>query len=231
MVKNRFLIWVFALCAATTTIAEDKFQELDAIYGFVKEAIENNMNSGSEYEINVLPVDSQLKLAECTRPLETLKNVNSIKAGRVTIGVHCGGVKKWSIFVSAVIKTFENVIVLTRPVQRGEIITRQHLSLERMDVSNTRGDYVTEFEQVENKEAARNLPSGAILGLKSIAEPPLVRRKDKVTINSGESGFAVEMTGTALMDGAKGQLIRVKNESSGRIISGTVVAPGMVLVK
>jgi flagellar basal body P-ring formation protein FlgA len=231
MVKNRW-VWVISLLAVTIPAqCEDKFQALDAIYAVVKEAIENNMHSSSEYEINVLPLDSQLKLAECTQPLEVVKNANMVKAGRVTIGVHCGGVKKWSVFVSAIIKVYESVIVLTRPVQRGEIIAHEYLSLERMDVSNTRGDFVTDFSQVENKEAARNLPSGAILGLKSIAEPPLVRRKDKVIISSGVSGFSVQMSGTALMDGVKGQVIRVKNESSGRIVSGTVIEAGMVLVK
>jgi len=98
-------------------------------------------------------------------------------------------------------------------------------------VSSTRGDFVTELERVENKEAARNLPAGAILGSKSVVEPPLIKRKDKVIISTGESSFSVQMDGTALMDGAKGQVIKVRNESSGRIISGTVIEPGLVLVK
>jgi flagella basal body P-ring formation protein FlgA len=227
-------IWVlaFALVIYASVQADEKLQPLDSIYGFVKQTIETHIKSSGEMEINVLPLDTQLNLAECSKPLEAFKTQNLIKAGRVSIGVHCGGEKKWTVFVSAIIKAFEPVIVLTRPVQRGEIITRQHLGLERMDVSNTRGDYVTAFEQIENKEAARNLPAGAILGLKSIVEPPLIRRKDKVTIGSGgDSGFSVQMSGTALMDGVKGQVIRVKNESSGRIVSGTVIDAGVVLIK
>jgi flagella basal body P-ring formation protein FlgA len=231
MSNNRWVGLLALFAAASAACAEEKFQSHDAIYDVVKSTIENNMGSASEFEINVLPIDNQLKLAECTQALETVKNANLVKAGRVTIGVRCGGARKWSVFVSAIIKTYESVIVLTRPVQRGDIITQQHLSLQRMDVSATRGDFVTDFSQVENKEAARNLPSGAILGLKSIAEPPLIRRKDKVLINSGEPGFSVQMSGTALMDGAKGQVIRVRNESSGRIVSGTVVESGMVIVK
>jgi flagellar basal body P-ring formation protein FlgA len=39
------------------------------------------------------------------------------------------------------------------------------------------------------------------------------------------------MSGIAMMDGIKGQVIKVKNESSGRIISGTVLESGVVLVK
>lgn len=217
---------------AISSSAEEKFQALDSIYGFVKETIEKNISSTSgEYEINVLPLDDQLKLAECTQPLEALKTSNMIKAGRVSIGVHCSGEKKWSIFVSAVIKAYETVIVLTRPLQRGEIITRGHLSLEKMDVSNARGEFVTQFDQVENKEAARNMPTGAILGLRGVVVPPLIKRKDKVVISSGQTGVSVQMSGTALMDGTAGQVIRVKNDSSGRVISGTVIEAGVVMVK
>jgi len=231
MIKYRCFILVLGMAVCTPSYAEEKFQTLDSIYAFVKNEITQKMNPAAEFEITVLPLDNQLKLPKCTEPLETFKIDDLIKAGRASIGVRCNSDKRWSIFVSAVIKAYESVIVLTRPVQRGDIITRQHLSVEKKDVSSTRGDFVTELERVENKEAARNLPAGAILGSKSVVEPPLIKRKDKVIISTGGSSFSVQMDGTALMDGAKGQVIKVKNESSGRIISGTVIEPGLVLVK
>lgn len=231
MLKHRHILFGLVLLICTPAQAEDKFQTLDSIYGFVKETIENNMKISGETEITVLPLDDQLKLAECTVPLEAYKTNNLIKAGRVSIGVHCNGDKKWSLFVSALIKAYEAVIVLTRPVQRGEIVTRQHLAIEKKDISSTKGDYVTAFEQVENKQVARNLPAGAILGARSVVEPAMIKRKDKVIIRTGQAAFSIEMSGIAMMDGVKGQTIRVKNESSGRIITGTVLEAGVVLVK
>jgi flagellar basal body P-ring formation protein FlgA len=231
MFKPGFAFLGIALVGCLPAQAEDKFQTLESIYGFVKETIENNMNISGETEISVLPLDDQLKLAQCSKPLETFKTNNLIKAGRVSIGVHCGGEKKWSIFVSALIKAYASVIVLAQPIQRGEIITRQHLASEKKEVSSTKGDFVTAFEQIENKQAARNLPAGAILGAKSVVEPAIIKRKDKVIIRSEQTAFSIQMSGIAMMDGIKGQVIKVKNESSGRIISGTVLEPGVVLVK
>jgi flagella basal body P-ring formation protein FlgA len=232
MLKIAFLMLALGGLAGPCAHAEARVQTLDSIYAFVKATIEHNMSSSGEHEIQVLPLDAQLNLAECAQPLEAYKTHNLIKAGRVSIGVHCGGEKKWTVFVSAVIKAYESVIVLTQPVRRGDIITRQHLSLERRDISSAQGDYATQFEQIENKEAARNLPGGAIVGLKSVTEPPLIKRKDKVVIrSSGDSGFSVQMNGTALMDGAKGQIIKVKNESSGRVVSGMVLEAGVVVVR
>jgi len=231
MIKYVCFILVFGMVVCAPSYAEEKFQTLDSIYAFVKDEIAQKMNPATEFDITILPLDNQLKLPECTEPLAAFKIDDLIKAGRASIGIRCNSDKRWSIFVSAIIKAYESVIVLTHPVQRGEIITRQYLAVEKMDISSTRGDFVTEFEQVENKEAARNLSAGTILGAKSVVEPPLIKRKDKVIISSGESSFSVQMNGTALMDGALGQVIKVKNESSGRIISGTVVEPGLILVK
>ena len=144
--------------------AEQKFQSHDSIYELVKDTVAQNINTSAEYEISVLPLDSQLKLPECTEALEAFTASDSIKAGRASIGVRCNAEKKWSIFTSAVIKVYENVIVLTRPVQRGEIITGQHLVIEKRDVSKLRGDFITQAEQVENKQAARQMPAGRYSG-------------------------------------------------------------------
>ena len=231
MIKNSFVIFALALVFFTPGHAEQKFQSHNSIYELVKDTVARNINTSAEYEISVLPLDSQLKLPECTKPLEAFTTTDSIKAGRTSIGVRCNAEKKWSIFTSAIIKVYEGVIVLTRPVQRGEIITRQYLTIEKRDISKLRGDFVTQTEQVENKQAARYMPMGTILNLRSFIEPNLIKRRDKIIISSIQPAFTIQMNGVAMMDGAKGQLIRIKNENSGRIINATVIEPGLVSVK
>lgn len=231
MIKNSIAILVLGMVFFTPCHAEQKFQSLDSIYGLVKETIARNINAPAEYEISVFPLDSQLRLPECAEPLEAFKADDLIKAGRTSIGVRCNAGKKWSIFVSAVIKAYETVIVLSRPVQRGEIITRQHLAIEKRDVSRLRGDFVTQAEQVENKQAAHSAPAGAVLGSRSFVEPRLIKRGDKIIISSMRPTFNIRMNGVAMMDGTKGQVIRVKNESSGRIINAMVIEPGLVSAK
>jgi flagella basal body P-ring formation protein FlgA len=231
MIKNSLVILALALGFFTPGHAEQKFQSHDSIYELVKDTVARNINTSAEYEISVLPLDSQLKLPECTEPLEAFTTTDLVKAGRTSIGVRCNAEKKWSIFTSAVIKVYENVIVLTRPAQRGDIITGQHLAIEKRDVSKFRGDFITQAEQIENKQAARYTPAGAILGLKSFIEPLLIKRGDKIVISSMQPAFSIRMNGVAMMDGTKGQRIRIKNENSGRIINATVIEPGLVSVK
>lgn len=231
MIKHSLVIFALALIFFTSGHAEEKFQSHNAIYELVKDTLARNINTSAEYEISVVPLDSQLKLPDCPGALEAFPANESITAGRVSTGVRCNAGSKWSITLSAVIKLYETVMVLSRPVERGDLITSQHLAVEKRDVSKLRGDFVTQPEQVENKQAARYLPAGTVLGLKSVTEPRVIKRGDKVVISSTQPAFAIRMNGAAMMDGTKGQRIRVKNENSGRIISATVIEEGLVAVK
>lgn len=227
---KKFVILTLALAFCTPSHAEQPFQSLDSIYEVVKNAVARNINA-AEYEITVLPLDNQLKLPKCAEPLATFTTTETINAGRITMGVRCNAEKKWSIYTSAVIKIYDTVIVLSQPVQRGEIITRQHLSSAKRDVSKLRGNFISQIEQVENKQAARYTPAGTVLGLKSFIEPNLIKRGDKIIISAIQPTFTIRMNGVAMMDGGQGQLIRIKNENSGRIISATVIESGLVSVK
>lgn len=229
MISKHLLILIPTLGLSAPASAEPTVQPHETIYTAVNEYIAQHAPS-ADYEASLTPLDSQLKLSQCPEPLEIFTSNDLIKAGRNSIGVRCNATNRWSIFISAMIKTFQSVLVLTQPLQRGDNIIRQHLSLEKRDVSSLRGDFITQVEQIENKQAVRPIPAGAILSLRNIAEPKLIKRGDKITISSVQPDFAIRMNGMALMDGTRGQRIRIKNQSSGRVISATVIEPGLVSV-
>ncbi|CAA9892686.1 Flagella basal body P-ring formation protein FlgA [Candidatus Methylobacter favarea] len=230
MIKNIFIMLILFWTFFAPGYADQRSQSPASISEAVKNFIAQKINTSAEYEISLIPVDSQLKLPECTEPLEAFTTTGLIKAGRNSIGIRCPAQTKWSIFTSSVIKFYQQVLVLSKPVQRGEIITSQHLALEKRDVSNLRDDFFTEAQQVENKQAIRQMPAGTILSLRNFVDPKLIKRGDKVIISAIQPAFAIRMNGIAVMDGAKGQTIRIKNQNSGRIINATVVESGLVAV-
>ncbi|MFI3186773.1 MAG: flagellar basal body P-ring formation chaperone FlgA [Methylococcaceae bacterium] len=230
MIKNTALILTLAFIFLAKAHAEQDSQSHESIAEAVKIFIAQHINLQGEYEVSVTPLDSRLNLPQCAEPLDTFTPTDLIKAGRITIGVRCNVEKKWTIFTSAIIKTYQIIVVLSKPVQRGEIIIRQDLALEKRETSNLREDFVTELEQVENKQATRQLNAGSIISLKNLVEPKLIKRGDKIVISSTQADFSIRMSGVAMMDGTKGQLIRVKNQNSGRVINATVIEPGLVSV-
>jgi flagella basal body P-ring formation protein FlgA len=230
MIKNTLSVLALSLSLVSISYAEQNNQSHEAIYELVKQTIVQKIKA-DHYEIDVLPLDNLLKLPECTQALTAVMAGDVVNAGRITVGVRCDTGSKWSIFTSAIVKLFDQVLVLAQPIQQGEIISPQHLTMEKRDVSILRGDFITRVEQLENKQATRYLPKGTILSLKYFAEPLLIKRGDRVTISAIKTTFNIEMKGIAMSDGLKNQRISVKNESSGRIISATVIEAGRVLVQ
>ena len=230
MLKITAFIWLMSVIFSNIAHAET-YQSHESIAEAVKSYIAQNINSTTEYETIPLPIDERLNLPQCAEPLEIFATTDTIKAGRLTVGVRCNRDNKWTIYTSVIIKTYQLVVVLTIPVQRGEIITQQHLAFERREVSNLRENFATQIEQVVNKQATRQLEAGTVISLMNhLAEPKIIKRGDKVVISSSNTNFSIKMSGIAMMDGTKGQLIKVKNQNSGRIINATVVEPGLVVV-
>lgn len=229
MIKNTPLIFILTFIFFNAAHAEQDSQSHDSIAEAVKSYVEQNIKLPGEYEMSFMPLDSRLNLPQCAEPLEVFTTTD-IKAGRSTIGVRCNTEKKWSIFTSIIVKTYQMVVVLSQPIQRGEILTRQHIAIEKREVTNLREDFVTQIEKIENKQALRQLNTGTILSLRNFAEPKLIKRGDKVVISATRPDFSIRMSGVAMMDGVKGQVINVKNQNSGRVISATVIEPGLVSV-
>ncbi|MFA5985036.1 MAG: flagellar basal body P-ring formation chaperone FlgA [Methylococcaceae bacterium] len=221
---------LLVLAHTQNAVAELRYQPHDTIYEVAKSYLAAQVSPGADYEINVMAFDSQLKLAECSQPLQAFSSTDQFKAGRTSVGIRCDGEIKWTVYASALVKIYLPVIVLNQAVQRGELIRPGILSTERKEISSIRNDYVTQPEQVENKQASRYLPAGSIISLRSLVEPLVIKRGDKVTISAGSNAFSIKMNGQAMRDGVKGELIPIKNQSSGRIVSAKVVEQGLVSI-
>ena len=134
--SKKLFFSVLALMLFQTAQAEPAYQTHESIYAAVNDHIAQHINLASEFEISITPLDNLLKLPECEEALETFAPGDQLKAGRNSIGVRCNA-PKWSIFTSTVIKIYQPVLVLTQALQRGELITRQHVALERRDVDTS----------------------------------------------------------------------------------------------
>jgi flagella basal body P-ring formation protein FlgA len=64
----------------------------------------------------------------------------------------------------------------------------------------------------------------------SVAVPPLVSTGSRVSIVFRYNRLEVSASGIALENGGKGQEIKIRNDTSKRIVSGRVEAPGIVMV-
>jgi len=170
--------------------------------------------SGTSQEIHLGRLDSRLRLGFCETGLQAFVPAGSRLQGKLTVGVQCPGEKPWTVYIPANIRVFGDVLTTSRPISRGDTITRADIIAE----------------DIIGKLAVRSLPAGTPLTPRMLKARLLVQRGDDVTILANTGFLQVRSKGKALQNAALGERITVRNTRSKRIIEGIAIKAGTVQV-
>lgn len=181
-------------------------------------------------EISVGMLDERLKLPLCSSELEAFAPQGTVKFGSGTVGIKCTGTKPWTIYVPVKISGFTNIVVVSRNLRRGDIIKEHDLAYEKRDLSRLHHGYYINKGELTGKQLKKPLMRGNIVYQSATEEPDVIKRGQEVLLIADTKGISVQMKAKALMDGKIGQLIRVKNLSSKRVVEGRVVGGNAVKI-
>jgi flagellar basal body P-ring formation protein FlgA len=179
-------------------------------------------------DINVGNLDNRLRLASCKQPIEFINQDPSGLGGNISVKAQCHGDRVWSVHVPAQVTIYREIAVAGRDIARGEVISYAHIDTNLVNVSSIRQAFLPEAESVIGKEAKRNISKGEPFRITLLDAPTAVKRGELVILESLAGSIKVSSAGTALADGRVGQKIRVRNNSSERIISAVVISQGLV---
>lgn len=216
--------------SATATRPE---QLIDATRAFLEQEVADYLERSqiqARFQVQINRLDPRLRLNPCDQPLTTKLESPSQPVGRATVRVSCQGSAPWSIFVPAQIQLFRNVLVASRPLQRNITLTEADVMLTERDVGLLSQGYLTSPEQAVGNRLNRNLQPDQVLPPSYVTPADVVRKGDQVVISAKSSSINVRMPGEALSNGALGAQIRVRNQSSGRVVKARVTGPGQVEV-
>lgn len=220
------------LLLAAGAVNSAEIESLDAIREAVSDFLEKESSSlGETIEVSVGHLDSRLRLPRCDSPLQASWPAAARKQGNVTVAVSCDAPTSWSLYVQAKVQLFDNIVVSSRSMSRGEVLSERDVVLARQDLSSLNSGYYTRSDEVIGMVLKRSLRAGLVLTPTLLKPQRLIKRGDKVTILAVTGAVQVRMEGQALMDGAKGEVIRVRNLSSKLEIEAEVASPGVVQVR
>ncbi len=180
----------------------------------------------ADISVAIQPLDSRVELPTCTE-LQTEPR-GSRPFGRVHVALTCHAPRPWKVFVAADVSVQVPVLVTRRAVNRGERIAASDVHLQRQDISRIRGESLQRAPVDDAYAANRNLPAGIVLTQSMLRALPAVARGDVVQLRAHIGQAAITTTAKAMENGARGEQIRVKNESSGRTVRAWVLAAGVV---
>jgi len=123
-----------------------------------------------------------------------------------------------------------NVVVAQRNIPKNTLINQKYLKLEERKLSEADFGAMTEISEVVGKIAKKSIAKSRIITEDMLKSLPLVARDDTITLVVYSKLLRIRTKGIALQEGAHGQIIRIKNLNSERILVGEVIGPRLVRV-
>jgi flagella basal body P-ring formation protein FlgA len=121
-----------------------------------------------------------------------------------------------------------SVPILAHRLESGTTIGEADLDWLQVPEERITADVVTEASQLVGRELRRDTAEGDMIRSHDVVSPRLVTRGSLVTMKIETPFITVTSQGKSEQDGAQGDVVRVMNTQSNRVVEGTVTAPGTV---
>lgn len=127
--------------------------------------------------------------------------------------------------------SLETMVAIARTdIQRGDALSESNIDWELQHLTRVPAPLVTP-EAVGESRARSMLRAGSVLTSRNVERIPLVERNQVVTVMAVNGPLSIRMKAKAMDSGGEGDRVRLKNEDSGEILSGTVTRPGEVEIR
>lgn len=181
------------------------------------------------YKMNVFIPASVANVSFCNAALKVDAPAHaSSSLNRLNYDVSCPDAAGWHIRVDVKPDVYVSVVMPRESITRGTVITEDALMSKKYNLSHQRGDIVVNDDDVVGMTAGRTLLPLRPIDKGALQSPILVKRDDEVSLVSSIDNVTAQTEGVALKNGRKGDVIKVRNESSQRTVSAVVTDRGVV---
>ena len=172
----------------------------------------------------------QLPTGRLTFRVLPKRNENYLGSTILALHLFVDGEPVRKLWVNATISVVANVVVAQRPLGKHQYIRLEDMAVERRDLATIGNEPITRLEDVLGNRTTRMIYPHTVLQADMIALPPMVKRGDIVKIVADSGSMTITATGLVRQQGRKGDVVRVMNTDSKRIILARVTGPGAVKV-
>ena len=199
----------------------------------VEAAIRSQMPWNNEdVTINSIQFDSGVNLptGKLTYRIVPKRHEDYLGSTILALHLYVDGELVRKLWVNATISVMADVVTVVRALGKHQHIQLEDLSIRRRDLSELTADTVKRLEDALGYRTTRMIYPNTVLRSGMVALPPLVKRGDLVKIVAAAGPMTITATGLVKQQGRKGDMVRVMNTDSKRVINARVTGPGAVIV-
>jgi flagella basal body P-ring formation protein FlgA len=226
---KKLLLMICCTCSLFVQPAQAENKQDHAEIRKVVEAFMLDKTQGMPGKITfkVEPIDSRMAFPACPQ-LEAFLPIGASLLGKTSIGVRCNEKNGWSLFVQVSVTTTINMLLSSKPLQQGKIISAEDFTTQSGELSQP--GIVTDEAQIIGKVLKISISAGQLLKQDMFRPPYVVTQGQTIQLISQRAGFTLRAEGKAMNNAATGQAVQVK-VPSGKVISGLAKSSGIVEVQ
>lgn len=176
-------------------------------------------------------LDSRLRLKACPQDLSVTFARSNVISGNTAVQIRCEQKSGWKIHLPVSIELFDDVLVAAKPLLKGQYIDNSAVRLQKQNIVRLKNGYFARDSNLDQLAARRNLVPGTVLTATNVSARLLVRSGQKVNLVLDYNGMQIRSTGEALQSASLGEVVKVRNTQSRKIVEGIVSAEGQVRIK
>lgn len=131
---------------------------------------------------------------------------------------------------TAKVDYWRGVPVAVHALERGRLISNEDVRVVRLNLAEEPKDIMLSADDVVGKRVKNAIDIGESIRARNVVIPPVIPRGKSVTILYSKGALVASATGVALEDGFEGTTLKVRNDSSHKILVAEVVDPFNVRV-
>ncbi|MBL1147969.1 MAG: flagellar basal body P-ring formation protein FlgA [Pseudomonadota bacterium] len=201
----------------------------------ISEALKKKLASivgGSSYEIDLDKRFGEIYINGTTAPEISVTNMDVSPAGgrfAANLSLTTPQLTK-NVNITGMAHRVLDVPVLNRRLRNGDVIEASDIEFIRMRADNVAESAILDPEKLIGQTPRRVLDAMETVLPDNIAAPLAVKKGEYVTLFLTQGGLHLTARGKALENGAAGDVVRVVNTASSRIIEGEVVGAQSVRI-
>lgn len=122
------------------------------------------------------------------------------------------------------------LFVAKRELLRGEVLKEEDIKTNYTYLTGRASIYPSSIDYLIGKTLKRDIKRGTTITEDAIEDPVMVRRGKMVILIGENKRLLIKTQGKALENGRLGDVIKVKNTTSGKVVHATVTAENTVTV-
>ena len=207
------------------------FQSLQSIRMQAEEFIDQYpYESPYAPRFEVSKLDSRLRLKACQQPLQVAFARREKIHGNTALSISCPSAPAWKLLLPAQIDLYDDVLVLSRAIHKGQYIDTNLVKRKKRNITRLNNGYFSQISDIAGLESRRNLKRGDILTPASLVPKLMVKSGQQVTLILDYKGLEIRSSGQALQSARRGEVIKVRNNQSSRIVEGIVSGEAQVRI-